>query len=153
MSVFKKKWTHWCGKGTGNRPKVLNRRDFFCKLKKQGIHRSISLISHSPQRKVFLSDSSHAWQSMVSPYTKVKRVAKKSSKSPRNLACERQTHFRSSLLSLRKIAGYTESRSSHPRRPRVSQSGREKIYKHGRKSPRVPTLTGPFPNGQANAGS
>ena len=127
MSVFNKKRTHWCGKGTGNRPKVINTRDFFCKLKKQGIHGSISLISHLPQRKVFLSDSSHAWQSTVSPYTKAKRVAKKSSKSPRNLAWEQQTHFRSSLLSLRKIAGYTESRSPHPRRPRVSQSGREKM--------------------------
>ena len=26
-------------------------------------------------------------------------------------------------------------------------------FKHGQKSPRVPTLTGPFPNGQENAGS
>ena len=26
-------------------------------------------------------------------------------------------------------------------------------FKHGRKSPWIPTLTGPFPNGQANAGS
>ena len=68
------------------------------------------MISHLPQRKVFLSDSSH-----------------KSSKSPRDLACEQQTHFRSSLLSLRKMEGYTESRSPHPRRPRVSQSGREKM--------------------------
>ena len=68
------------------------------------------MISHLPQRKVFLSDSSH-----------------KSSKSPRNLACEQQTHFRSSLLSLRKMEGYTESRSPHPRRPRVSQSGQEKM--------------------------
>ena len=123
MSVFNKKRTHWCGKGTGNRPKVINTGDFFCKLKKQGIHRSILLMSHLPQRKVFLSDSSHAWQSTASPFTKEKRVAKKRSKSPRNLACEQQTHFRSSLLSLRKIAGCTESRSTHPRRPRVSQSG------------------------------
>ena len=28
-----------------------------------------------------------------------------------------------------------------------------KVFKHGRKSPWVLTLTGPFPNGQANAGS
>ena len=45
----------------------------------------------------------------------------------------------------------------HPRRPRGGQSGGrkcvKKVFKHGRKSPWVPTLTGPFPNGQANAGS
>ena len=47
----------------------------------------------------------------------------------------------------------------HPRRPRGGQSGREKrrdesfYNKHRRKSPWVPTLTGPFPKGQANAGS
>ena len=38
----------------------------------------------------------------------------------------------------------------------VSRAGRKgamKVLKHGRKSPWVPTLTGPFPNGQANAGS
>ena len=31
--------------------------------------------------------------------------------------------------------------------------GTTKVFKHGRKSPWVPTLTGPFPNGQENAGS
>ena len=31
--------------------------------------------------------------------------------------------------------------------------GATKVFKHGRKSPWVPTLTGPFPNGQENAGS
>ena len=31
--------------------------------------------------------------------------------------------------------------------------GATKVFKHRRKSPWVPTLTGPFPNGQANAGS
>ena len=45
----------------------------------------------------------------------------------------------------------------HPRRPRGGQSGGrkcvKKVFKYGRKSPWVPTLTGPFPNGQANAGS
>ena len=38
----------------------------------------------------------------------------------------------------------------------VSQAGLKgstKVFKHGRKSPCVPTLTGPFPNGQENAGS
>ena len=38
----------------------------------------------------------------------------------------------------------------------VSQAGRKgttKVFKHGWKSPWVPTLIGPFPNGQANAGS
>ena len=38
----------------------------------------------------------------------------------------------------------------------VSRAGRKdatKVFKHRRKSPWVPTLTGPFPNGQANAGS
>ena len=38
----------------------------------------------------------------------------------------------------------------------VSRAGRKgvtKVFKHGRKSPWVPTLTGPFPNGKANAGS
>ena len=45
----------------------------------------------------------------------------------------------------------------NPRRPRaVSRAGLEgatKVFKHGRKSPWVPTLTGPIPNGQENAGS
>ena len=31
--------------------------------------------------------------------------------------------------------------------------GETKVFKRGRKSPWVPTLTGPFPNGQENAGS
>ena len=31
--------------------------------------------------------------------------------------------------------------------------GATKVFKHGRKSLWVPTLTGPFPNGQENAGS
>ena len=38
----------------------------------------------------------------------------------------------------------------------LSWAGRKcatKVYKHGRKSPWVRTLTGLFPNGQANAGS
>ena len=38
----------------------------------------------------------------------------------------------------------------------VSRAGRKvatKVLKHRRKSPWVPILTGPFPNGQANAGS
>ena len=46
---------------------------------------------------------------------------------------------------------------THPRRPRGSQSGREKrrdeSFHYGRKSPWVPTLTGPFPKIQADAGS
>ena len=44
----------------------------------------------------------------------------------------------------------------HPRRPRGGHSGRRKgatkVFKHRRKSPWVPTLTGPFPNDQANVG-
>ena len=36
---------------------------------------------------------------------------------------------------------------------RAGRKGATKIFKHGRKSPWVPTLTGPFPNGQANTGS
>ena len=48
-------------------------------------------------------------------------------------------------------------RQNHPRRPRGSQSGWEKrrneSFKHRRKSLWVLTLTGPFPNGQVNAGS
>ena len=36
---------------------------------------------------------------------------------------------------------------------RAGLKGATKVFKHGRKSPWVPTLTGPFPNGQANAGS
>ena len=45
----------------------------------------------------------------------------------------------------------------HPRRPRGSQSGREKrrneSFHYGRKRPWVPTLTEPFPKIQADAGS
>ena len=36
---------------------------------------------------------------------------------------------------------------------RVGRKGATKVFKHRWKSPWVPTLTGPFPNGQANAGS
>ena len=36
---------------------------------------------------------------------------------------------------------------------RAGRKGATKVFKHGRKSPWVPTLTGPFPKGQANAGS
>ena len=36
---------------------------------------------------------------------------------------------------------------------RAGRKGATKVFKHGRKSPWVPTLTGTFPNGQANAGS
>ena len=47
--------------------------------------------------------------------------------------------------------------SRYPQRPRGSQSGREKrrdeSFQVRVEEPRVPTLTGPFPNGQANAGS
>ena len=50
-----------------------------------------------------------------------------------------------------------ERQKAHPRRPRGGQSGGRKgatkVFKHRRKSPWVPTLTGPFPNGQANVGS
>ena len=35
----------------------------------------------------------------------------------------------------------------------AGRKGAKKVFKHRRKSPWVPTLTGPFPNGQANAGS
>ena len=36
---------------------------------------------------------------------------------------------------------------------RAGLTGVTKVFKHGQKSPWVPTLTGPFPNGQENAGS
>ena len=36
---------------------------------------------------------------------------------------------------------------------RAGLKGSTKVFKHGRKNPWVPTLTGPFPNGQKNAGS
>ena len=36
---------------------------------------------------------------------------------------------------------------------RTGLKGATKVFKHGRKSPWVSTLTGPFPNGQKNAGS
>ena len=36
---------------------------------------------------------------------------------------------------------------------RAGRKGATKVFKHRRKSPWVPTLTGPFPNGQANVGS
>ena len=41
------------------------------------------------------------------------------------------------------------SRFPHPRRPRGGRKGATKVFKHRGKSPWVPTLTGPFPNGQA----
>ena len=51
----------------------------------------------------------------------------------------------------------------HPRRPgscgdpgavsRARSKSATNVFKHRRKSPWVPTFTGPFPNGQANAGS
>ena len=36
---------------------------------------------------------------------------------------------------------------------RARRKGATKVFKHRRKSPWVPTLFGPFPNGQVNAGS
>ena len=36
---------------------------------------------------------------------------------------------------------------------RAGIKGAAKVFKHGLKSPWVPTLTAPFPNGQENAGS
>ena len=36
---------------------------------------------------------------------------------------------------------------------RVGRKGATKVFKYGRKSPRVPTLTEPFPKIQADAGS
>ena len=36
---------------------------------------------------------------------------------------------------------------------RAGRKGATKVFKYRRKSPWVPTLTGPFPNGQANASS
>ena len=36
---------------------------------------------------------------------------------------------------------------------RAGRKGETKVFKYRRKSPWVPTFTGPFPNGQANAGS
>ena len=36
---------------------------------------------------------------------------------------------------------------------RAGRKGATKVFKYKRKSPWVPSLTGPFPNGQANAGS
>ena len=47
--------------------------------------------------------------------------------------------------------------AAHPRRPRGGQSGREKrcdkSFQAQAEKPWVPTLTGPFPNGQENGGS
>ena len=47
--------------------------------------------------------------------------------------------------------------SGNPWRPRGSQSGRQrrrdKVFKHGRESPKVTTLIRPFPKGRAKAGS
>ena len=36
---------------------------------------------------------------------------------------------------------------------RAGLKGATKVFKHGRKSPWIPTLIGPFPKGQGNAGS
>ena len=36
---------------------------------------------------------------------------------------------------------------------RAGRKGATQLFKHGRKSPWVPTLTGPFPNSKVNAGS
>ena len=36
---------------------------------------------------------------------------------------------------------------------RTGLKGATKVFKHGRKSPWLPTLTGPFPNGHENSGS
>ena len=50
-----------------------------------------------------------------------------------------------------------KSMLTHTRRPRGGQSGGRKgatkVFKHRRKSPLVPTLTGPFPNGHVNVDS
>ena len=43
--------------------------------------------------------------------------------------------------------------SSETQGQSVGRKGATKVFKHRRKSPWVPTLTGPFPNGQVNAGS
>ena len=47
----------------------------------------------------------------------------------------------------------TESILGDPGTVSWARKGATNVFKHGRKSPWVPTLTGPFPNGQANAGS
>ena len=56
-----------------------------------------------------------------------------------------------------KIKAFSWRFSFHPSSETQGQSvgrkGATKVFKHERKSPWVPTLTGPFPNGQANAGS
>ena len=56
-------------------------------------------------------------------------------------------------MSINRLFWYFGHFCPHPRRPRGSHSGREKrrheSFHYGRKSPWVPTLTGPFPKIQA----
>ena len=61
-----------------------------------------------------------------------------------------------SWLALEKRAWrWTSLSSSETQRrsvgPGKTKTGATKVFKHRRKRPWVPTLTGPFPNGQANA--
>ena len=54
------------------------------------------------------------------------------------------------------LVGVKAIASSETQGQSVDRAGRKdatKVFKHGRKSPWVPNLNGPFPNGMANAGS
>ena len=54
----------------------------------------------------------------------------------------------------RSLLFYCLSSSGNPGAvSRVRRNGTTKVFKHWRKSPWVPTLTGPFPNSQASTGS
>ena len=54
----------------------------------------------------------------------------------------------------RSLLFYCLSSSGNPGAvSRARRNGRTKVFKHWRKSPWVPTLTGPFPNSQASTGS
>ena len=54
----------------------------------------------------------------------------------------------------RSLLFYCLSSSGNPGAvSRARRNGTTKVFKHWRKSPWVPTLTGPFPNSQANTGS
>ena len=67
----------------------------------------------------------------------------------------RSTHMSTQNTNIPRM--WTDSGKTHPWRPRGSQSSQEKrpdeSFHYGRKSPWVPTLTGPFPKIQADAGS
>ena len=57
------------------------------------------------------------------------------------------------ITDMTRVYTSSETKGSVIRSVPVGRKGATKVFKHRRKSPWVPTLTGPFPNGQANAGS